>query len=129
MTFEQAAAVPQAGLLALQGLYKGQIKSGQKVLINGAGGGAGTFAIQIAKSFGAEVTGVDSTKKLDTMRSIGADHIIDITQEDFTNNGQRYDLILDIQAHHSIYDCKRALSPRGIYVLVGGSDAQAGRSH
>jgi len=125
MTFEEAAAVPQAALLALQGLRdKGQIQPGQKVLINGAGGGAGTFAVQIAKSFGAEVTGVDSTSKLDMMRSIGADQVIDYTQEDFTKNGQRYDLILDFAAHHSIFDYKRALSPRGIYVMVGGSMAR-----
>jgi NADPH:quinone reductase-like Zn-dependent oxidoreductase len=125
MTFEQAAAVPQAAALALQGLRdKGQIRPGQKVLINGAGGGAGTFAVQIAKSFGAEVTGVDSTRKLDMMRSIGADHVIDYTQEDFTKNGQRYDWILDFAAHHSIFDYKRALSPKGIYVMVGGSTAR-----
>ncbi len=125
MTFEEAAAVPQAAVLALQGLRdKGQIQPGQKVLINGAGGGAGTFAVQIAKSFGAEVTGVDSTGKLDTMLSIGADHVIDYTQEDFTKNGQPYDLILDFAAHHSIFDYKRALSPKGIYVVVGGSMAR-----
>ena len=125
MTFEEAASIPQAALLALQGLRdKGQIQKGQKVLINGAGGGAGTFAVQIAKSFGAEVTGVDSARKLDTMRSIGADHVIDYTKEDFTNNGQRYDFILDFAAHHSIFDYKRALSPKGIYVMVGGSTAR-----
>ena len=124
MTFDEAAAVPQAALLALQGLRKGQIQPGQKVLINGAGGGAGSFAVQIAKSFGAEVTGVDSTRKLDMMRSIGADQVIDYTQEDFTKNKQRYDLILDFAAHHSIFDYKRALSPRGIYVVVGGSSAR-----
>jgi NADPH:quinone reductase-like Zn-dependent oxidoreductase len=125
MTFEEAAAVPQAALLALQGLRdKRQIQPGQKVLINGAGGGAGTFAVQIAKSFGAEVTGVDSTSKLDMMRSIGADHVIDYTKKDFTKNGQRYDLILDNAAHHSIFDYKRVLSPKGIYVMVGGSSAQ-----
>ena len=128
MTFEQAAAVPQAGLLALQGLLKGQIHSGQKVLINGASGGAGTFAVQIAKSFGAEVTGVCSTKKMDFVSSLGADHVIDYMQEDFTKNGQQYDLILDMQAHHSIFDCKRALSPKGMYALVGGSNAQAFQS-
>jgi NADPH:quinone reductase-like Zn-dependent oxidoreductase len=125
MTFEEAAAVPQAALLALQGLRdKRQIQPGQKVLINGAGGGAGTFAVQIAKSFGAEVTGVDSTMKLDMMRSIGADQVIDYTQEDFTKNGQRYDLIIDNAAHHSIFDYKRALSPKGIYVMLGGSSAR-----
>jgi len=125
ITFEEAAAVPQAAVLALQGLRdKKQIQPGQKVLINGAGGGAGTFAVQIAKLFGAEVTGVDSTSKLDMMRSIGADQVIDYTKEDFTKNGQSYDLILDFAAHHSIFDYKRALSPKGIYVMVGGSSAQ-----
>jgi NADPH:quinone reductase-like Zn-dependent oxidoreductase len=125
MTFEEAAAVPQAAVLALQGLRdKGQIQPGQKALINGAGGGVGTFAVQIAKSFGAEVTGVDSTRKLDMVRSIGADQVIDYTQEDFTQSGQRYDLILDVAAYHSIFDYKRALSPRGIYVMVGGSTAR-----
>jgi NADPH:quinone reductase-like Zn-dependent oxidoreductase len=124
MTFEEAAAVPQAAGVALQGLRdKGQIQPGQKVLINGAGGGAGSFAVQIAKLFGAEVTGVDSTRKLDMMRSIGADQVIDYTQEDFTQNGQRYDLILDLVAYHSIFDYKRALSPKGVYVMVGGSMA------
>lgn len=124
MTFEEVAALPQAAVVALQGLRdKGQIKSGQKVLINGAGGGAGTFAVQIAKSFGTEVTGVDSSRKLDMMRSIGADQVIDYTQEDFTKNGKHYDLILDLVASHSIIDYKRALSPKGIYVMVGGSMA------
>jgi len=124
MTFEEAAAVPSRAIIALQGLRdKRQIRPGQKVLINGAGGGVGTFAVQIAKSFGAEVTGVDSTRKLDMLRSIGANHVIDYTQEDLTKNGQRYDLILDVAAHHSIFDYKRALSPKGIYVMVGGSRA------
>ncbi len=134
MTFEEAAAVPSAGVVALQNLRgvgssslsfllsdKGHIQSGQKVLIHGAGGGVGTFAVQIAKAFGAEVTGVDSTRKLDMLRSIGADHVIDYTQEDFTKSGQRYDLILDVVASQSIFDYKRALSPKGIYVMVGGS--------
>ncbi|KKL70856.1 hypothetical protein LCGC14_2100710 [marine sediment metagenome] len=122
MTFEEAATIPQSAIVALQGLRKKrQIQPGQKVLINGAGGGMGTFAVQIAKSFGAEVTGVDSTRKLDMVRSIGADHVIDYTQEDFTKSGKHYDLILDIAAHHSIFHCKRALSPKGIYVMVGGS--------
>jgi NADPH:quinone reductase-like Zn-dependent oxidoreductase len=123
MNFEEAAAYPQAGVLALQGL-RDKIQKGQKVLINGAGGGAGTFAVQLAKSFGAEVTGVDSTRKLDIMRSIGADHVIDYTKEDFTKNGQCYDLILDFAAYHSIFDYKRALNPKGIYAMVGGSMAR-----
>ena len=121
MTCEEAAAVPVGGLEALHFLRKGNIQSGQKVLILGAGGSIGTFAVQLAKSFGAEVTGVDSTGKLDMLRSIGADHVIDYTQEDFTKSGQRYDFILEVVASRSIFDYKRALSPRGIYVLVGGS--------
>ncbi|WP_455197039.1 NAD(P)-dependent alcohol dehydrogenase [Kaarinaea lacus] len=121
MTFEQAAAVPQAGLLALQGLqYKSDIQAGQRVLINGASGGVGTFAVQIAKAYGAEVTGVCSTGKMDGVRELGADHVIDYTQEDFTRNGQRYDRILDVKGFHSIFDYKRALSPGGIYVMAGG---------
>jgi len=125
MTFEEAAAIPQAGLLALQGLRdKVQIQPGQKVLINGAGGGAGTFAIQIAKLYEAEVTGVDRTSKLDIMRSTGADYVIDYTQEDFTKNDQRYDLILDFAAHHSIFDYKRSLSAKGNYIMVGGASAR-----
>jgi len=122
ISFEEAAAVPVAALTALQGLRDyGQIQPEQKVLINGAGGGVGTFAVQIAKSFGAQVTGVCSTMKLDMVRSIGADQVIDYTGEDFTQNRQRYDLILDAAAYRSISDYKRALSPKGIYVLVGGS--------
>ena len=125
MTFEEAAAVPQAGLLALQGIRnKGKIQPGQKVLINGAGGGVGTFAVQIAKSFGAEVTGVDSAMKLDMMRSIGADHVIDYTQEDYTKNGQCYDLILDVKVNRSVFDYKRALRPGGTFLAVGGSWAR-----
>jgi NADPH:quinone reductase-like Zn-dependent oxidoreductase len=124
MTYEEAAVVPQAAVLALQGLRKGQIQPGQKVLINGAGGGVGTFGMQIAKSFGAEVTGVDSTGKLDMVRSIGADQVIDYTQEDFTTNGQRYDLILAANGYHPISEYRRALSPKGIYVMTGGSMAQ-----
>ncbi len=117
--FEGAAAVPQAAVVALQGLRdKGQIQPRQKVLINGASGGIGTFAVQIAKSFGAEVTGVCSTRNLDMVRSIGADEIIDYTQEDFTQNEQLYDLILDIVANRSISDYTRALSPKGNYVAV-----------
>ena len=122
MTFEEAAAIPTAAALALHNLCdKRPIQPGQKVLINGAGGGVGTFAVQLAKYFGAEVTGVDSTRKLDMLRSIGADHVIDYTQEDFTQNGQHYDLILDVVVHRSFSDYKRALSPTGIVVFVGGS--------
>ena len=122
ITFEEAAAIPIAAITALQGLRdKGEIQSGQKVLINGAGGGVGTYAVQIAKSFGVDVTGVCSTEKLDTVSSLGADHVIDYTNEDFTKNGQRYDLIFDTAAYRSISDYKRALSPEGIYVMIGGS--------
>ena len=125
MTFEEAAAVPQAAVVALQGLRdKGHIQPGQKVLINGASGGIGTFAVQLAKSFGAEVTGVCSARNLDMVRSIGADHVIDYTQEDFTQNGQRYDLILATAGYRSVFDYKRALKPQGIYVVTGGSMAQ-----
>jgi NADPH:quinone reductase-like Zn-dependent oxidoreductase len=125
ITFEEAAAVPQAAVSALQALRdEGQIQPGQKVLINGASGGVGTFAVQIAKSFGAEVTGVCSTSKLDMVHSIGADHVIDYTLEDFTKSGQRYDLILATGGYHPISDYKRALSPKGIYVMIGGSTAQ-----
>ena len=120
LTFEQAAAVPIAALTALQGLRdKGQIQLGHKVLINGASGGVGTFAVQIAKSFGAEVTGVCSTRNVDMVRSIGADHVIDYTQEDFTQSGQRYDLMLDAVGNRSLSDCRRVLSPKGVYVSVG----------
>ncbi|MBI5842015.1 MAG: NAD(P)-dependent alcohol dehydrogenase [Chloroflexi bacterium] len=125
LSFEQAAAVPLAAVTALQGLRdQGQIRPGQKVLINGASGGVGTFAVQIAKSFGAEVTAVCSTQNLDIARSIGADQVIDYTKEDFTQNGQQYDLILAANGYHSILDYKRALCPRGIYVMAGGSQAQ-----
>lgn len=120
MSFEQAAATPQAGMLALQGLIKGRIRQGQKVLINGASGGAGSFAVQIAKYYGAQVTGVCRTRKLDFVRSIGADHVIDYTREDFTRNGKTYDLVLDMEAHHSVFDYRRSLSPGGRYVAAGG---------
>jgi len=124
MTFEQAAAIPQAAVMALQGIHNyGPVKPGQKVLINGAGGGVGTFGIQIAKSLGAEVTGVDCTSKLEKMRSIGADHVIDYTKEDFTNNEQLYHLILDVVGYHSIFDYKRVLSPGGRYLMIGGPAA------
>ena len=125
MTFNEAAAIPYAAMTALQGVRdKGKVKSGQKVLINGASGGVGMFAVQIAKQFGAEVTGVCSTSKLDMVRSIGADHVIDYTQEDFTANGQLFDLIFAIAGQRSIFDYRRALSSDGIYVCVGGSLGQ-----
>ena len=124
LTFEEAATIPQAGVIALQGIReKGQVKPGQKVLINGAGGSAGSFAIQLAKLYGAEVTGVDNAGKLDFMRSLGADHVIDYTRDDFTRNGKHYDLILDLIAHRSIFAYKRALRPNGTYFFVGGSVA------
>jgi len=122
MSFEEAAAIPQAAMLAVQGLIdKGKIHAGQKLLINGAGGGVGTFGVQIAKLYGIEVTGVDSTGKLDMLRSLGFDHVIDYTREDFTKNGQQYDLILDAKTNRSMFDYARALSPHGVYVTVGGS--------
>ncbi len=112
-------------MLAVQGLIdKGKIKEGQKLLINGAGGGVGTFGIQIAKQYGVEVTGVDSTGKLDMLRSIGFDHVIDYTREDFTKNGQHYDLILDAKTNRSMFDYTRVLSRNGVYVTVGGSTAR-----
>ncbi len=120
VTFEQAASANVAGLTALQGLRdKGQIQRGQKVLINGAAGGVGTFAVQIAKSFGAEVTGVCSTRNLDMVRSIGADTVVDYTQEDFTKLNQRSDFILDCVGNHSFSECKRVLNPNGRYVGIG----------
>jgi NADPH:quinone reductase-like Zn-dependent oxidoreductase len=125
MTFEQAAALPMAAVVALQALRdKGQIHAKQKVLINGASGGVGTFAVQIAKAYGAEVTGVSSTKKMEMVRSIGADHVIDYTREDFTKNGKQYDLILAANGNRSILDYRRALTPTGTYVMSGGSLAQ-----
>lgn len=121
LSFEQAAAVPVAALTALQGLRDhGQIQPGQKVLIDGASGGVGTFAVQIAKSFGATVTAVCSPRNADRARSIGADHVIDYTRENFTRSGLLYDLILGANAHHSIFDYRRALTRNGIFVLVGG---------
>jgi NADPH:quinone reductase-like Zn-dependent oxidoreductase len=124
MTFEEAAAIPQAAVIALQGIRdKGRVQPGQKVLVNGAGGGAGTFAVQLAKLYGAEVTGVDNTGKLNFMRSLGADHVIDYTREDFTRDGKQYDLIFDVVAHRSIFAYKRALRSNGSYFLAGGSVA------
>ena len=121
-SFEEAAAIPMAGVTALQGLRdEGRIQAGQKVLIYGASGGVGTFAVQIAKSFGAEITAVCSTRNLEQALSIGADHVIDYTKEDFTKNGQQYDLILAVNGYHSLPAYKRALTPEGIYVMVGGS--------
>jgi NADPH:quinone reductase-like Zn-dependent oxidoreductase len=121
VTFEQAASVPVAALTALQGLRdKGKIRPGQKVLINGAGGGVGTFAVQIAKSFSTDVTGVCSTRKVDMVRSIGADRVIDYTQQDFTKGTQRYDLIFDLVATHSLPEYRRVLNPNGVCVVAGG---------
>jgi NADPH:quinone reductase-like Zn-dependent oxidoreductase len=125
ISFEEAASVAESAIVALQGLRdKGKIQAGQKVLINGASGGVGSFAVQIAKAFGAEVTAVTSTRNLALARSIGADQVIDYTQEDFTQNGQQYDLILAANGYHSLSDYRRALSPNGIYVRTGGSMAQ-----
>jgi NADPH:quinone reductase-like Zn-dependent oxidoreductase len=124
ITFEQAASVPIAAITALQGVRdKGKVQPGQKVLINGASGGVGTFAVQIAKSFGADVTGVCSTRNLDMVRSLGADHLIDYTKEDFTKGAERYDVIIDNVANHSLLESRRALKPNGIYVLIGGGSA------
>lgn len=125
LTFKQAAVVPVAALTALQGLRdKGNIQPGQKVLINGASGGVGTFAVQIAKAFGAEVTAVCSTRNVDMARFLGADHVIDYTRKDFTRNSQRYDLILAVNGYHPISDYLRTLSPKGVYVVSGGSMRQ-----
>jgi len=122
VTFEQAAAVGVGGLTALQGLRdRGRVQPGQRVLINGAAGGVGTFAVQIAKWFGADVTGVCSTRNVDMVRSIGADHVVDYTREDFTRTGQRHDLILDMIGNRSLSDSRRALTRKGTLVWVGGS--------
>jgi NADPH:quinone reductase-like Zn-dependent oxidoreductase len=130
VSFEQTASAPVAGLTALQGLRdKAKIQPGQNVLINGAAGGVGTFAVQIAKSFGAEVTGVCSTRNVDMVRSIGADKVIDYTREDFTSNGQHYDVIFDLVANHSFSKRRRVLTPRGIYVgagVLGRSESMIG---
>jgi NADPH:quinone reductase-like Zn-dependent oxidoreductase len=124
-TFEEAASAPMAAITALQGLRdKGQIQPGQKVLINGASGGVGTFAVQIAKSFGAEVTGVCSTRNVDLVRSLGADHVLDYTRDAVISNGKRYDLILAANGYHSIFAYRRALGPQGRYVMTGGAGKQ-----
>lgn len=121
MSYEQAAAIPQAAMLAVQGLIdKAKIKQGQKILLNGAGGGVGTFAIQIAKLYNAEITAVDSAQKLDMLRSLGADHVIDYKKEDFTKTGKQYDIILDVKTNRSYFDYARVLKPHGIYATVGG---------
>ena len=125
MTFEEAACLSHGGNLAVQGLIDyGKIKSGQKVLINGGGGSTGTLAIQIAKLFDVEVTAVDHTDKLDTMLTLGADHVIDYTKDDFTQNEQKYDLIFDVKTNRSVFDYQRALCPNGIYVTVGGKTSR-----
>lgn len=125
LSFDEAAAAPLAAVTAIQGLRdQGQIAPGQKVLINGASGGVGTFAVQVAKTFGAEVTAVCSTRNLEMARRLGADHVIDYTQEDFTQNGLRYDIILAVNGYHPIADYQRALTPTGRYVMVGGTIKQ-----
>lgn len=124
MTYDEVSTIPQAAVIALQGIRDtGELQPGRKVLINGAGGATGMFAVQIAKMYGAEVTGVDNTEKLDFMRSLGADYVIDYTREDFTQSGKQYDLILDLVSHRSIFAYPRALKPNGSYFLVGGSVA------
>jgi len=124
LTFEEAAAVPVSAVTALLGLREGNIQAGQKVLINGASGGVGTFAVQIAKAFGAEVTAVCSTSKVELVRALGADHVIDYTKEDFTKNGERYDLILAANGYQPLSAYQRALTPQGRYVMTGGATAQ-----
>jgi NADPH:quinone reductase-like Zn-dependent oxidoreductase len=127
MTFEQAAAVPIAAVTALQGLRdKGQVQPGQRVLINGASGGVGTFAVQIAKSLGANVTGVCSTRNVEMVRSIGADQVVDYTKDDYTKGGERYDVIIDNVGNHSLLDNRRVLNPKGKYVLIGGGGPNDG---
>ena len=122
MSYEEAAALPQAGAIALQGIRdKGQVQPGQAVLINGAGGGSGMYAVQLAKLLGAEVTGVDNAGKLEFMRSLGADHVIDYTRENFTRNRRTYNLILDLAAYRSPLACRGSLKPGGRYLYVGGS--------
>ena len=122
LSFEEAAAIPQAGAIALQGIrIKGQVQAGEKILINGAGGAAGSFAVQLAKLDGAEVTGVDHGDKGDFLRSLGADHVIDYTTADFTRSGEKYDLVLDTIAHRSVFACARVLRPQGTYFFAGGA--------
>lgn len=122
MSFTEAAAIPQAGVIALQGIrHKGDVQAGQRVLVNGAGGGAGSFAVQLATLAGAEVTGVDRAAKLDLVRELGADHVLDFTRADFTRTGQQYDLVLDLSGHRSVFAYRRALAPGGRYLYVGGS--------
>lgn len=124
ITFEQAAAINIAGITALQAVRdKGKVQAGQKVLINGASGGVGTFAVQIAKSYGADVTGVCSARNIELVQSLGADHVIDYTKEDFTKSDQHYDIVIDNVANHSLSECRRVLTPNGIYVMVGGGGA------
>lgn len=125
MSFEEAASIPQAAMLAVQGLIDvGQVKRGSKLLLNGAGGGVGTFALQIAKQYQVEITAVDRSQKLEKLHALGAHYVIDYTKEDFTNNGKHYDLILDVQTNRSVFKYLRALSPHGVYVTVGGSMAR-----
>jgi NADPH:quinone reductase-like Zn-dependent oxidoreductase len=129
LTFEQAAAVPTSGSIAVQRVRdEGRVRPGQRVLINGAGGAVGTFAVQVAKAYGANVTGVDATGKLEALRSIGADQVIDHTQEDFTRTGERYDVIIDLPGNHPWSDLRRALTPEGAYVLIG-HDQYGGAGH
>jgi NADPH:quinone reductase-like Zn-dependent oxidoreductase len=128
LSFEEAAAIPTSGCTALQGLRKGKIQFAQKVLIHGASGGVGTFAVQISKALGAVVTGVCSTRNAEMIRAIGADHVLDYTQMDFANTGQKFDLILAVNGDRSIWDYRRALNPTGRYVMIGGSNRQLGEA-
>jgi NADPH:quinone reductase-like Zn-dependent oxidoreductase len=128
VTFEEAAAIPTSGIIALHNLQNGRrLRAGQRVLINGAGGGVGSIAVQLARAWGARVTGVESTEKLDLVRSLGAERVIDYTREDFTESGERYDLIFDVASNLSLSRCKRALTPGGIYILIGHDHFGRGR--